>query len=110
MKINDLLKRYTFHDSLLENIDYDENNNKLILTIDFCLWMQNDFDETQPETAPIKLIFTDIDKYDGLKGDIDSYSILKTSYDNDILTFSLSNDVKYYEISFKTENVILQKS
>ena len=51
MKINELLNKYTFHDSLLENISYDKENSKLTLTIDFCFWMQNDYDESQPETG-----------------------------------------------------------
>lgn len=110
MKINELLNKYTFHDSLLENISYDKDNKKLILTIDFCFWMQNDYDESQPETGNIKLLFNNIESYDGLVGDIDSYSILKTSYDNDELTISLLDDFhdEYHEITIHSQNVIIK--
>ena len=110
MKINELLSKYTFHDSLLENILYENENSKLILTIDFCFWMQNDYDESQPETGPIKLIFNNIENYNGLIGDIDSYSILDTSYNNDVLTISLLDDFhdEYHEITIHTHNVIIQ--
>ena len=110
MKINELVSRSTFHDSLLENILYENENSKLILTIDFCFWMQNDYDESQPETGYIKLLFNNIENYDGLVGDIDSYSILKTSYDNDVLTISLLDDFhdEYHEITIHSQNVIIQ--
>ena len=110
MKINELLNKYTFHDSLLENISYDKENSILTLTIDFCFWMQNDYDESQPETGHIKLLFKNIENYDGLVGDIDSYSILKTSYANDVLTISLLDDFhdEYHEITIHSQNVIIQ--
>ena len=110
MKINELLSKYTFHDSLLENISYDKENNTLILTIDFCFWMQTDYEESQPETGHIKLSFNNIENYDGLIGDIDSYSILNTSYENDTLTFSLLDDFhdEYHEIKIHAQNAIIQ--
>lgn len=110
MKINDLLTKYTFHDSLIENIIYDAEKKNLILTIDFCLWMQEDYIESQPETAIIKLVFSNVTDFEGVSGKVDSFSILKISYIDNVITISILDDFNegYHEIVFKTDNVEMQ--
>ncbi|SEQ88704.1 hypothetical protein SAMN02910369_02619 [Lachnospiraceae bacterium NE2001] len=110
MNIQDLLIKYTFHDSLIEYIKYE--NNTLVITIDFCLWMQDDYDNTQPETDLIKLIFPDVYRYDGPTDDIDSYSILKTTYNDGVLIISVLDDYnnKYLEIIIETDTVMIEKN
>ncbi|MCD7950396.1 MAG: hypothetical protein LUG12_09080 [Erysipelotrichaceae bacterium] len=55
MKIDDL-KKYNFHDSLLEKVL--ANENEIVLIIDFCKWQQSDYNEiTDKETCMLKLIF-----------------------------------------------------
>lgn len=54
------LAEYDFHDSLLEDVLYDEYNKKLLLKIDFCNWKQKWYNESEDETSMISLIFSNV--------------------------------------------------
>jgi len=56
LKTNEL-KNYDFHDSLLENISFDEKTKKLRLDIDFCNWKQKNYVDGDAETYMIALVF-----------------------------------------------------
>lgn len=60
MKNLEQLSLYDFHDSLLENIIYDSQNNKLSLEVDFCCWKQNGYKENDDETEMIVLNFENV--------------------------------------------------
>ncbi len=60
MKKLELLTKYNFHDSLLENITYDKEKKKVILEIDFCNWKQKWYDESDEETSTILLSFENV--------------------------------------------------
>lgn len=83
MKLEELDKYYYFHDSLLDNIKINREQATVVLTIDFCFWAQTDYKEADPETGIIKLVFSGVEIYPELEGNLDSYSILNTSYTAD---------------------------
>jgi len=73
MFIKDFLSTHELHDSLLTEVVVNED--RIELTIDFCYWMQNGYQETEPETGIIHLCFSDISEYNGPIGEIDDFSI-----------------------------------
>ena len=54
------LTQYDFHDSLLEKISYDKDNNKIFLEIDFCNWKQSRYTKTEEETILISVVFENV--------------------------------------------------
>ena len=60
MTIKEFVEKYNLHDSLLESINYDKNNRKATLSIDFCYWQQEDYEETLSETGMVLIEFDDV--------------------------------------------------
>lgn len=96
MKIKELLDNYYFHDSLVEKIVFE--NHAVDMTIDFCFWMQEGYDEKDPETGIINLHFPSVADMTGLTGEIDDYSILESWYDDGCITFLIMDD--FHNISY----------
>ena len=90
MKINVFLQTYYLHDSLVKEIIHD--NNTVDMTIDFCFWMQKDYNEQHPETGIIHLRFIGVTDYCGPSGTIDDYSILEADYHDHCLSILLMDD------------------
>lgn len=65
MEINDFLRNYYLHDSLLESIDYNKSEKTLVLSIDFCYWTQQGYKDDEPENGMIKVIFRDVANFFG---------------------------------------------
>lgn len=109
MNIKSLLDNYIFHDSLVEKIEYDANKKEVVINIDFCAWMQEDYNDDLPETKNIKVIFMNVIEFDGLTGDVDDFSILDVSYSNGIVVISMLDDFhdKYYEVRITADTVTL---
>ena len=63
MTVAEFEKRYYLHDSSIDKIDYDDDNQKLTLTIDFCFWMQDWYEETLPKNALITVTFENVSRY-----------------------------------------------
>ena len=57
MTIKEFIKKYNLHDSLLESITYDEIGSRVTLSIDFCYWQQEDYEEGENETGMILVKF-----------------------------------------------------
>jgi len=60
MKLEDLVKKYSFHDSLLEGIEYDETRKIAEFEIDFCNWAQTGYKSDAPETMMVRLCFSGV--------------------------------------------------
>lgn len=58
MYIKELLRKYNFHDSLIEDMSF--KNDTLELTINLCNWKQKAYDKQDDEMINISLIFKDI--------------------------------------------------
>lgn len=76
MTIQELEKKYYFHDSMITNVLFDSNSQKLVFTIEFCNWAQEFYKAGEPELLKMELIFNGIKDYDGITGNIDYFSIL----------------------------------
>ena len=63
MTITEFEEKYYLHDSTIEKIDYDANNKRLTLTIDFCFWMQIWYDKETPENGLISVTFDNVSYY-----------------------------------------------
>lgn len=110
MTLKELNSNYYFHDSLLDKIEVDRVQATVVLTIDFCFWAQEDYKETDPETGIIKLSFSEVEIFPELEGDLDSYSILNTSYTDDgsWMVVALDDETdNCYRISIKANGVSL---
>lgn len=93
MTAQELIKKYDLHDSCITNISYTRESKKLEITLDFCQWAQSWYKDDMPENIPIKLILYSIDKYDGIIGEIDYYSILNVEIkDDNKLSFYILDD------------------
>ena len=57
-------ERYYFHDSSIDKIEYDAENKKLTLTIDFCFWMQNWYEKGKPENGYIAVTFENVSLFE----------------------------------------------
>ena len=102
MKIDDLLKKYCFHDSLINEISYA--NNEVKITIDFCFWMQEEYQDGTPETGIVYLRLPDVKSYNGITGKIDSYSILETEYNDNTLSILIMDDFHNNSYSLSIES------
>lgn len=63
MTVAEFEKKYYLHDSSIDKIDYDIDNKKLTLTIDFCFWMQDWYEETLPKNGLITVTFENVSCY-----------------------------------------------
>ena len=105
MIINDFITTYEMHDSLILNIVLEDT--KLTFTIDFFYWMQSNYKDDEIETGIIQVVFDKVTDYNGIMGQVDNYSILDVTYEDDIITFLICDDYNdtSYEISFKAKSV-----
>lgn len=63
MKLYDLTKNYDFHDSSVEDLQYDKINKKLVIDIELCNWRQKGYKKDRPEVVLCKLVFSEVEKY-----------------------------------------------
>lgn len=107
MTIQELCSKYYFHDSCITRIDYHSDSRRLEITMDFCQWAQEWYVEQDPENIWLKLIFSGIEEYDGIIGDVDYFSILDGEVKNDKFWLSILDDFhdEYYEYYLSPSNV-----
>lgn len=83
MTISEFFSEYNLHDSLLESINYDEERKTITLEIDFCYWQQESYTDDMPETGMIKLIFSNVTKFDYTPFSINSDEIIGVNNNSD---------------------------
>ena len=108
MNITQFLDQYELHDSLLEFVSYNAEKEELELKINFCYWMQRNYDSSFPETGLILVKFYGVNKYLGLTGNTDDFSILELKLDQDgSIVISVLDDDKneFFSLSFKAKYV-----
>ena len=64
MTITEFAKRYYLHDSSIDKVEFDAENKKLTLTIDFCFWMQLWYEQGKPENGYIAVTFENVSFYE----------------------------------------------
>lgn len=80
MTIKEFVNRFYLHDSGVEAIKYDEENKVIEVYVDFCYWMQDDYQEGDKENGNIKLVFYDVSFFD-----INYYDIEEREFDDDCI-------------------------
>ena len=119
MTIKDFAEKYNLHDSGIEKIIYDAENKKIILTIEFCFWMQNWYIETEPSNGKISATFENVTLFeydenisDKIFSDELDNEILNAKLENEILFLNVRETVNYqpiqeifYNLRIKAENV-----
>ena len=64
MTVTEFEEKYYLHDSSLEKVEFDAENKKLTLTIDFCFWMQLWYEQGKPENGYIAVTFENVSFYE----------------------------------------------
>lgn len=102
------LKKYDFHDSLIEDIICDNEHNKVILKLDFCNWKQTWYNESDEETKTLTLTFENVSNVvmPELSLNDDEIIEIEISSENGV-KFVAFNDVKNiaYEIIINADKV-----
>lgn len=107
MTIQELCKKYYFHDSMITKISYSKDIKELEFMLEFCNWAQNDYKENDPELLKMKLTFESILDYDGITGDIDYFSVLDCDIVDDRFHMLIEDDFhqEVYEFYLNPSNV-----
>ena len=90
MTIKDFAEKYNLHDSGIEKIFYDTEHKKLVLTIEFCFWMQNWFVEGEQSNGKISATFENVSVFD--YDENISEKIFSDELDNEILNAKLEDE------------------
>ena len=111
MTINEFVNKYNLHDSLLENITYDETDKKAILSIDFCYWQQEDYQDDTDETGMIVIEFDEVELLKYVPYQINSDEIVDISHEDDKITLTVFNDIlnDNVDIIIKAKTVMVSK-
>ena len=108
MITTDFAENYIMHDSLIDKVEILENGSTIALWIDFAFWMQNGYNEKDPETGTIKVTFHGVtDSVIPENVNWDEISILEMKLDGDSIVFALINDMTddYLEIMIRADHV-----
>ena len=94
MNIKELLEQYAFHDSLVEDMSFE--NNRLEFQIYLWNWKQTTYKEQEDEMKSIRLIFKEIRNliFDATEKKFDCDSILEFSCEDIILINEVCSKVK----------------
>lgn len=68
MDIKEFDEKYYFHDSLVNSIAYDDKDKTVTIMFDFCYWMQQGFEKGEQENGLLKVIFKNVEEFDGIQG------------------------------------------
>lgn len=91
MTAEELVREYYFHDSVLTDMKY--SGNKLVLTVELCMYMQNGYSDGDPEIKTVNVEFIGVAdfKFDNRTG-LEDAEILELSYENNAVKLVLFND------------------
>ena len=64
MTITEFEEKYYLHDSMIEKVEFDAENKKLTLTIDFCFWMQLWYNAEELPNGYIAVTFENVSFYE----------------------------------------------
>ena len=94
MNINNFFYKYNFHDSIIDDIKYLIKENKLIISLELCNWMQTWYKSSEPEMLNGDLKFYNVFNYK-----INEDICLKDASILDINIIDIKNkDIKKIEI------------
>lgn len=93
MTINEFVDKYNLHDSLLESITHDETTKKVVLSVDFCYWQQEGYQEDMDETGMIFIEFDEVESFKYVPYQINSDEIVDISQEDNRITLTVFNDI-----------------
>ena len=64
MTIEQFVEGYYLHDSSLVKVEFDADKKILALTIEFCFWMQEWYDKSEPSNGLIRATFKDVSVFE----------------------------------------------
>ena len=102
------ISQHICYDSLIDNVEVQDNGTRVVLVIDFAFWMQEGCKESDPETGLIKVVFNNVSYHSIPKGaDWNEISILETRLESGQVKFALMNDRTddYLEIIIASNSV-----
>ena len=125
MTIREFGDRYYFHDSSIEKVEFDADKKILKLTIEFCFWMQEWYDKSEPKNGLILVTFENVSRFEydeSIAGrifsdELDS-EIRRNSFDDDgalifvsVETVDFSDDAEdiYYTLKVNAANVEVEE-
>ncbi len=114
MSINEFLRKYYLHDSLVDKVEHDKVNNKVLINIDLCNWLQNDYSKGDSEMIKGVLEFCNISNYYSEPANMifDSDEIITVDIvENELIKFLLhgTDDIKIIMFKASEVNFINQK-
>ena len=112
MTINEFVKKYNLHDSLMEDIKYDSNSKTIKFIVDFCYWQQDDYREEMPETGLIIIEFSGNVELSYIPYHINSDEIIRVFLsESNTLHLIVFNDLseESHEIIVKADDVSVKE-
>jgi len=111
MNAKAFITSYILHDSIIDKIEIVDSGCSIVMWVDFAFWMQNGYNEYDPETGVLKITFSNVSAY-VIPGEVEwnAISILDARAVGDNIIFSLMNDMtdEYMEISINSDNVTVE--
>ena len=89
MTITKFIQTYNLHDSLLESIQVNKEQNTVRLGIDLCYWQQPEYREGDSESGVVYALFSGVESVEYEPWSIDDDDILQCSYDQNTNTFRM---------------------
>lgn len=112
MKISEMVNKYNFHDSIVEDIRFLHDERKLMIKVELCNWRQTSYKDGDTEIIEGNLVFSDVKKYEIEPGSVffDSDEILETevsqiSEDNEMIKMVLLGSDNVKVINIQASNV-----
>ena len=108
MNAKEFVSGYIMHDSIIDAIKVDQERKAITMMIDFAFWMQREYQEGNPETGPLAIIFHNVTEYECPEAlPFGEISILKVSEEDGRIQFAILNDMTddYYDLFIKAESI-----
>ena len=113
MTAHEFVENYIMHDSLVDSVEVHDYGATIVLLLDFAFWMQPGYNETDPETGTLKIIFNNVSEFSISENvDWNTVSILDTADSEGMVKFSLMNDLtdEYLELIIRSNHIIVEKN
>ena len=93
MTLREFAERYYLHDSSILEIVYNEKEMILQIKMDFCNWMQEGYDEKEPEVTQLQLCFNKVSHFTSESKDVMDSDVLEIHViDDETLEWVMTKD------------------
>lgn len=108
MSIQEFINKYNLHDSLIDTVSYNCDENIVEMHLDFAFWMQEWYSDNMDETGVLKVMFNNVTVFDcPQEAPWEQISIIQASANEDGIKVALMNDITddYLEINIKCDSI-----